>query len=459
MKSYEWSNKHTAVKKCPSCHKELEFADMRCPYCGADARTEQRQYSPKLSSDDIQSSYRNRTGAPHQPHGNYRLKTLSTIEILLTAGAVLTCVVVFFLMANVIENGNLFIGFLSAIAAGLFLIPLAKGIAINFKNNAAAAKESERTALGVEYEIQQLNEFINTYNKDKEIEGENLEVFAKLLMKISKLDEKEKNSLEELTNVVSAMSRKLNIDPVVLPKKEEKDEPVGEEKAEEAAEEPVEADAAESEEEIITEEAVTEIEEEIEETIIGVSEEEAEETVESEAAEEMEETEEIEEYSEVEEEEAEEYEEDSEEYTEEYEEAEEYEEEEYSEEAEEQYEEYDEESEEYYEEAEDEEYYEEYDEEDDRFDDLFDSPEEDIYVLVCPKCKSEFTYTEEQIRNGEIEYNCEVCGAVILTEDEEEEEEEPAYDARSAYEREQIEDDESENRLDSLLDDFDEDDE
>ncbi len=469
MKNYEWSNKHTSIKKCPECGKELEFADMKCPYCGRDVRTEQRKYNPGLSSSDIQPGYRDRAGAPEEPQGSYYMNQIGLIGFMLTAGAIAVSVFMFFLLANIIENGSIVLGLVVGICTALLLIPAARAVVIGLKNGAAAARNSERTALDAEYQVQQLNEMISTYNKDKDVEAENMEIFAKLLVKISKLEEAQKKASEETANILSAMSRKLNRDFSDISENErtERDltELIDEEEQEkenffpETSEVEVDFDVSEEE----TEEVIEEITEEIadeepsdDEDMIIVPE--AEEYTE-EAKEYVEESEEIPEEAEEYIEEPEEY-ADEEEYVdeEEYTDEEEYvDEEEYTDEEEyideEEYNDGEEDGEEYVEEEE----YEEYDADDDRFDELFDSPEEDIYLLVCPKCMAEYSYTEDQIRNGEMELVCEICGTQILSdEDDEEEEEEPAYDARSAYEKEIEENDEPKDRLGSLLDGFDE---
>lgn len=247
MKKYEWSNKQTSMRKCMQCGKTLEFADMKCSHCGADARREKREYRAKLDTSNIQTSARERVGAPHQPQDNYYLNDIANIEKFLIVIAVIVSAILGYVVGNACEKGKILIGLLIGIFAVIVLITIVCLFIIQMKNTAAAARNNERAALGVEYQIKQINEFITAFNKSKEVEDNNNEVFAKLLLRISKLEEAQKNSIEELTNIFGALSEKANASEKVP-------EEQAEEPAEEAAEDIPEETIEEPEENVSEEE-------------------------------------------------------------------------------------------------------------------------------------------------------------------------------------------------------------
>lgn len=291
MKKYEGIKREENTIHCPRCNEEIGFADMVCPHCGADARVEKRMYRPRLSSNDIQPAPRERVGGPHKPQNDYSFKAISNIGLILTVSAVVLAVVIGWLVGNGYDSVTT--GILSGVLSALVLVCLAQAVAIGLRNTAHAAYNNERIALGVEYEIEQMNELITAYNKDKSIEADNAEVFAKLLVRISKLEEAQKNSAEELANIAGAISRKLNKTPFddIKPTTEEteftddfEEEEVAETETEETPEvieEPVEEPVEEIVEETVEEEPVEIIEEtpapEAEDEPEAESEEEAEE--------------------------------------------------------------------------------------------------------------------------------------------------------------------------------------
>lgn len=408
MKTYEWSNKHTAVRKCPKCGKNLEFADMKCPHCGADVRTERREYRPRLSSNEIQPSSRERIGAPHSPKEDYSFGKINTIVLFLLIFAFTASAAVGILVGNLVgsvsdKSAGIAAGILTAAICAVLLCCLVLALKIQLTNTAKAARNSERTALGVEYQIQQMNEFITAYNKDKEIEADNSEIFAKLLSKIGKLEESQKNSLEELTNLTAAMSRKLNRIPnapvnIIVDESEETeftDDFEEEEKVTEEAETEAKAEV-EAKEEVTenTEETKEPEEDKIEEEIKEEIKEEIPEEPQEETEEKVEEAEKTEEKEEIEEAE--------------------------------------------------------------------ESDDDDFYTIDCPRCGSSIKYSEDMIADGIIRLSCDVCGASIdveIEDDEDDEEEnEPSYDARGAYnDAFEEEYDKPKDRLEALFDDEDDD--
>lgn len=285
MKRYEGIKREHSAVYCPVCKEEIGFADMKCPHCGADARTDPRSYRPRLSSQDIQPGPRERIGGPQQPQDNYSFKAISTIGTVLSLCAVVIAVVAGILAGNASENN--IIGILSGILTAIVLLCIVRGWTVQLRNTAKSAYTNERIAFGIEYQIEQMNELITTYNRDKSIEADNAEVFAKLLLKTSKAAEAEKNNLIELTNIVGAMSRKMNktepkltLDEAIeeMDFSDDFDDEVTEEKAEEVSAEESKAEetavAEETEESAETEEAETETVEEPEENTEEESEEE-----------------------------------------------------------------------------------------------------------------------------------------------------------------------------------------
>ncbi len=209
MRRYEGIKREYSAVYCPRCKKEIGFADMTCPHCGADARTDPRGgYKPRLSSSDIQPGPKRREGGPHEPTGNYSFGAIGIIGAVLKICAVVLAVALGIIVGNL--TSEVFMGILTGIFTGIVFLTVACAVSIQLKNTAMSAHHSERIALGLEYQIEQCNEIITIYNKDKSIEADNAEVFAKLLSKISKMAEAQKNTLIELTNIVGAISRKLN---------------------------------------------------------------------------------------------------------------------------------------------------------------------------------------------------------------------------------------------------------
>lgn len=289
MKRYEGIKREETAIHCPKCNEEIGFADMVCPHCGADARVEKRIYRPGLSSNDIQPAPRERVGGPHKPQNDYAFKAIDNVGMILTLTAIILAVVIGYLVGNFYDDTV--IGILSGILSALVLVCLARAISIALKNTAFAALNNERIALGVEYQIEQMNELITAYNRDKNIEADNAEVFAKLLVKISKLEEAQKNSTEELANIAGAISRKLNKTPLeyIQPTTEETE--FTDDFDDEEAEETTADIAAEPVEEITEEPAEKAVEEAPEEK--NAVEETPDESVEAEESNSEEETEEF----------------------------------------------------------------------------------------------------------------------------------------------------------------------
>ncbi len=283
MKRYEGLKREEPIIYCPECKEEIGFADMVCPHCGADARVEKRIYRPGLSSNDIQPEPRERTGGSHKPSERY-LDSVKNIGTVLTMCAIALALLTGFLAGKSADSVP--VGILSGVLAAVVLITLSRAIAANLINTAFAAMNAERTALGVEYQIEQFNELLTAYNRDKSIEADNAEVFAKLLVKLNKLEESNEKCLEELVSIVGEMGK--------MPEKEQV-APIADESKTEFADdfdaEPIqtEEEAAEPE---ITEAAEVEAVDEIEEAEV-TEESEAKEDIKPEEPEEPEETGEI----------------------------------------------------------------------------------------------------------------------------------------------------------------------
>lgn len=351
MKRYEGLKREERVIHCPKCNEEIGFADLICPHCGADARVEKRMYRPGLSSQDIQPEPRERVGGPREPDESY-FSSIESVGIVLTSCAVAFAILIGWFMGS--ENNSLLTGILSGVLAAAALIALARAVWVGLRNSAYTAMNTERTALGIEYQIEQLNEILTFCNKHTVFAKNHSAMLRTVVVRLNKFDTERRDTLFQLGRSASAVTKKYNLDPAhpspadikpVTPANSEtvsvEDEPIF---ADDFAVKPETAEDKQPDEKVTEPEKLSEAETE------------AEEAEEAKEAKEAEESEEAEKPVEAAKEAA------ATEITKESEES------------------------------------------------------TGIYAVECPKCGNTLNYTDEQLDNSETELICENCGTTILLE-------------------------------------------
>lgn len=175
---------------CRECGEPLGFADMICPACGASARSEEHTYRPELPRTEIMSRPRQHSGsAPEEPHSDFGKTTINMLSIILPLIGVICGALIGFKVGDSTNRGSF--GVVVGIVTAAAFVCIAVVIDLIVKNVSRTAENSERTLLAIEFQNKKINEFLDTYNEDNQINDENAAVFAKMINKLLKINEQQ----------------------------------------------------------------------------------------------------------------------------------------------------------------------------------------------------------------------------------------------------------------------------
>lgn len=198
MSKNEWKeNARTARKRidvepnrrCKNCGEPLDFGDVRCPNCGADAHVKKVPYDDELKTSDIQARPRVHEGTgPQTADIDVGGNMLSKLDLFMPIFSLAAGVVAFFgVDADKPAIFKLCVGLLTAVGLWLFSTLLL----IIAKNLATAAQNSEKEVGNSAFIIRAINEFLDKYDEGNYINDKNAEEFYRLTNRLIRVNEQQ----------------------------------------------------------------------------------------------------------------------------------------------------------------------------------------------------------------------------------------------------------------------------